>query len=233
MPQPGRAAAFFPALVLRAAIQIGRFIPACFSRAGYGFIITVFANNAEYGIYCLMNLPPNTDRDLWVSWDQYHGLIERLALTVHESGWQFDKIVCLARGGVRVGDILSRIYDMPLGILATSSYREAAGTQQGQLDIAQFITITRGTLDGKVLLVDDMVDTGMTFNRVRDHLQSQFPAITELRTAVLWWKGHSQASPDYFVEKLPTSPWIHQPFEDYDSIRPHQLEAWVRKGVRS
>src|SRR3546814_647354 len=105
-----------------------------------------------------MNLPPNTDRDLWVSWDDYQRLIERLALGVHESGWQFDKILCLARGGVRVGDILSRIYDIPLGILATSSYREAAGTQQGQLDIAQFITITRGTLDGKVLLVDDMVD---------------------------------------------------------------------------
>src|SRR3546814_10637792 len=123
-----------------------------------------------------MNLPPNTDRNLWVSWDDYHRLIERLALGVHESGWQFDKILCLARGGVRVGDILSRIYDIPLGILATSSYREAAGTQQGKLDIAQFITITRGTPDGKVLLVDDMVDTGMTFSRVRDKLLQKIPA---------------------------------------------------------
>jgi len=49
-----------------------------------------------------MNLPPSTDRDLWVSWEQYHALIERLALKVHESGWTFDKILCLARGGVRV-----------------------------------------------------------------------------------------------------------------------------------
>ncbi|MFA7668780.1 MAG: phosphoribosyltransferase [Burkholderiaceae bacterium] len=179
-----------------------------------------------------MNLPANTDRDHWVSWDQYHKLIERLALIVHESGWKFDKILCLARGGVRVGDVLSRIYDVPLGILATSSYREAAGTVQGQLDIAQFITITRGTLDGKVLLVDDMVDTGLTFTRVRDHLVRQCPGIEELRTAVLWWKGHSHATPDYYVEQLPTNPWIHQPFEDYDSIRPHQLESWLRKGTR-
>jgi uncharacterized protein len=180
-----------------------------------------------------MNLPSSTERDHWISWEQYHALIERLALIIHESGWKFDKIVCLARGGVRVGDVLSRIFDLPLGILSTSSYREAAGTQQGQLDIAQFITITRGTLDGRVLLVDDMVDTGLTFNRVSEHLLTQFPAITELKSAVLWWKGHAQAEPDYFVEKLPTNPWIHQPFEDYDSIRPHQLEAWVRKGVRN
>jgi len=178
-----------------------------------------------------MNLPPSTDRDLWVSWDAYHRLIEALALAVHRSGWQFDNILCLARGGLRIGDILSRIYDLPLGILATSSYREAAGTQQGQLDIAQFITITRGTLAGKVLLVDDMVDTGNTLLRVAEHLRTQFPAITELRSAVLWWKGHAQAAPDYYMERLPSNPWIHQPFEDYDSIRPHQLQAWVRKGL--
>ncbi len=179
-----------------------------------------------------MSLPPSTDRDLWVSWDEYHRLIETLGLNIYQSGWRFDQIVCLARGGVRVGDVLSRIYDVPLGILATSSYREAAGTVQGQLDIAQFITITRGTLSGRVLLVDDMVDTGLTFNRVHTHLLKQFPGITELKSAVLWWKGHSQAVPDYYVDKLDTNPWIHQPFEDYDSLRPDQLEAWMRKGRR-
>lgn len=178
-----------------------------------------------------MNLPVSTEKDLWVSWDDYHHLIEKLALSVYQSGWQFDKILCLARGGARVGDILSRIYDVPLGILATSSYREAAGTQQGALDIAKFITITQGDLEGRVLLVDDMVDTGLTFKKVHEHLLSQYPKITELRTAVLWWKGHSQAIPDYYVDKLPHNPWIHQPFEEYDSIRPHQLEAWHRKGM--
>ncbi len=180
-----------------------------------------------------MSSPNNNDSHVWVTWDDYHRLIEKLSLQVYQSGWQFDQILCLARGGVRVGDVMSRIYDVPLGILATSSYREAAGTKQGELDIAQFITITRGSLAGRVLLVDDMVDTGLTFNKVFNHLQQQFPAITELRTAVLWWKGHSQVTPDYYVDKLPTNPWIHQPFEDYDSLRPHQLEAWIRKGSSS
>ena len=180
-----------------------------------------------------MSAPTNDDSHLWVTWDDYNRLIERLALQVHQSGWEFDKILCLARGGMRVGDVMSRIFDVPLGILETSSYREAAGTKQGDMDIAQFITITRGTLSGRVLLVDDMVDTGKTFMKVYDHLKSQFADITELRSAVLWWKGHSQAQPDYYVDKLPTNPWIHQPFEDYDSLRPHQLEAWIRKGSKS
>ncbi|MFY4050384.1 phosphoribosyltransferase [Achromobacter xylosoxidans] len=179
-----------------------------------------------------MSAPTSDDSHLWVTWDDYNRLIERLALQVHQSGWEFDKILCLARGGMRVGDVMSRIFDVPLGILATSSYREAAGTKQGDMDIAQFITITRGTLSGRVLLVDDMVDTGKTFMKVYDHLKSQFADITELRSAVLWWKGHSQAQPDYYVDKLPTNPWIHQPFEDYDSLRPHQLEAWILKGSK-
>jgi len=29
--------------------------------------------------------------------------------------------------------------------------------------------------------------------------------------------------PDYFVEMLPTSPWIHQPFEVYDGMTPQGL----------
>jgi hypoxanthine phosphoribosyltransferase len=83
-----------------------------------------------------------------------------------------------------------------------------------------------------VLLVDDMVDTGHTFDKVRTHLLRQFPGISELRSAVIWYKAHSKVVPEYFVSSLETNPWIHQPFEEYDSLRPHQLEAWVRKGTR-
>jgi hypoxanthine phosphoribosyltransferase len=177
-----------------------------------------------------MNLPKSDEQHHWVSWDGYHRLIDRLALSVHESGWKFDYILCLARGGLRVGDQLSRIYDLPLAILATSSYREAAGTEQGVLDIAQYITMTRGTLSGNVLLVDDLVDSGVTLSRVQQHLAERFPAIKEVRSAVLWYKACSVVRPDYHVEYLPSNPWIHQPFEDWDTLRPHNLAAWINRG---
>jgi hypothetical protein len=166
---------------------------------------------------------------LYVSWDEYHRLIERLALQVYESGYKFDAVLSLARGGLRIGDVFSRIYDRPLAILATSSYREAAGTAQGKLDIAEFITMTGGQLQGKVLLVDDLVDSGVTLQRVTEHLRSRFPAIAQVRTAVLWQKAVSMFKPDYCVEYLPTSPWIHQPFEEYDALRPNQLAARLRR----
>ena len=161
-------------------------------------------------------------KHLYISWNEYHELIERLALKVHASGWQFDQILCLARGGMRPGDMLSRIFDKPLAIMSTSSYRAEAGTIQGRLDMAKYITLPRGELAGRVLLVDDLADSGVTLAAVAERLRG-LPAIQELRSAVLWTKAVSTYTPDSYVELLATSPWIHQPFEEYDELRPDGL----------
>ncbi|MCH9847672.1 MAG: phosphoribosyltransferase [Burkholderiaceae bacterium] len=166
-------------------------------------------------------------KHLYVSYDEYHNLIERLAVKIHQSGWEFDNILCLARGGMRPGDLLSRIFDKPLAIMSTSSYRAGAGTVQGHLDVARYITTPKGEIAGRVLLVDDLADTGHTLNAVIDTLKDNYQPITELRSAVIWTKGVSSFKPDYSVEFLESNPWIHQPFEPYDNIRPAALvEKW-------
>jgi len=166
-------------------------------------------------------------KHLYVSYDEYHNLIEKLAIKIHQSEWKFDTILCLARGGLRPGDILSRIFDKPLAIMSTSSYRAEAGTQQGVLDIARYITTPKGEIAGKVLLVDDLADTGKTLQVVIEQLRGDYKPITELRSAVIWTKAVSTFAADYSVEFLPTNPWIHQPFEGYDAMRPEQLiEKW-------
>jgi hypoxanthine phosphoribosyltransferase len=162
-------------------------------------------------------------KHLYVSYDEYHNLIEKLAIKIHKSGWDFDTILCLARGGMRPGDILSRVFDKPLAIMSTSSYRADAGTVQGHLDIAKYITTPKGEIAGRVLLVDDLADSGLTLHSVMTSLKSNYKPITELRSAVIWTKAMSSFAPDYCVEFLPTNPWIHQPFESYDSMRPVQL----------
>lgn len=162
-------------------------------------------------------------KHLYVSYDEYHNLIEKLAIKIHQSGWQFHTILCLARGGLRPGDILSRVLDKPLAIMSTSSYRADAGTVQGTLDIARFITTPKGEIAGKVLLVDDLADSGLTLKSVVKQVQTSYPGVTELRSAVLWTKALSTFTPDYSIEFLPTNPWIHQPFEVYDALRPEQL----------
>ncbi len=162
-------------------------------------------------------------KHLYVSYDEYHNLIEKLALKIHQSGWEFDNILCLARGGMRPGDVLSRIFDKPLAIMSTSSYRADGGTVQGHLDIAHYITTPKGEIAGRVLLVDDLADSGHTLQAVVELLRTKYSPITELRSAVLWTKQLSVFTPDYSVEYLDTNPWIHQPFEGYDTMRPEKL----------
>lgn len=162
-------------------------------------------------------------QDLWVDWETYHQLIERLVVLVDESGCEFDQILCLARGGLRVGDVFSRVFNLPLAVLATSSYRENLGQTQGVLEIAPFVTMTQGTLKGRVLVLDDLVDSGETLHGVRQHLLRTYPSIDSIKTGVLWYKTCSSVEPDFFAEKLSGNPWIHQPFERYDSISAQDL----------
>jgi hypoxanthine phosphoribosyltransferase len=145
-------------------------------------------------------------KHLYVSYDEYHGLIEKLAIKIHQSGWEFDTILCLARGGLRPGDILSRIFDKPLAIMSTSSYRAEAGTVQGHLDIGRFIATPKGDISGRVLLVDDLADSGATLKAVIAMLKTNYAPITELRSAVIWTKGVSTFEPDYSVDFLATNP---------------------------
>ena len=163
-------------------------------------------------------------KHLYVANEEYNQLIEKLALKVYSSGWQFEQILCLARGGMRPGDILSRIFDKPLSIMSTSSYRAEGGTQQNELNIASYITTPEGNIAGKVLLVDDLADTGNTLRQVVDKISAEYPQISELRSAVLWLKGVSSYIPDYYAEHLPTSPWIHQPFEVFEQIDLEELK---------
>lgn len=157
--------------------------------------------------------------DLYVTWDNYHDLIETLALRVYESGWEFNQIVCLAKGGLRVGDILCRLFDVPLAILSTASYSGKNNRTRGAITFSQDLCMTTAGLGSHVLLVDDLVDSGASLERSLRWLDHRYGFyIDDIRTAVIWQKACSSATPDYYAQFLPDDPWIHQPFEKYEQM---------------
>lgn len=168
--------------------------------------------------------------DLYVSWEDYHQKIEQLAIQIYESGWQFNQLICLAKGGLRVGDILARLFDVPLAILATSSYGGPNNQVRGSITISRDLTMTTPNLGSHVLLVDDLVDSGVTLKKALHWLDLKYGYYVEdICTAVLWYKDCSVIKPDYYVDYLPNNPWIHQPFEPYEQMTPAELAA--KKGL--
>ena len=159
--------------------------------------------------------------DLYISWDEYNKKIEQLAIQIYQDGWKFNQVVCIAKGGLRVGDIFSRLFDAPLAILSVESYSgesNEAKDQQGQFTFSRDLAKTTPNLGSRVLLVDDLADTGKTLIKSLKWLELYYGFYLEdkIRTAVLWHKASSSFKPDYCIDYLEGSPWIHMPFEKYE-----------------
>jgi hypothetical protein len=144
-------------------------------------------------------------KHLYVSYDEYHNLIEKLAIKVHQSGWQFDTILCLARGGMRPGDILSRIFDKPLAIMSTSSYRADAGTNRATwtshaTSPPPRAKLRAGAAGGRPGRFRPHAERGDR------HAQATTTPITELRSAVIWTKGCRPSRPTTRWSSCPPTP---------------------------
>ena len=158
--------------------------------------------------------------DLHISWERYERDIEQLAKKVWND-YKFNQIVCIAKGGLRVGDIFARLFDVPLAIMAAESYHgEKVKNSQGALIFSNSLAKTTPNLGNKVILVDDLADSGKTLEKSMEYLRHYHGFfIEELKSGVLWVKGCSEYTPDYYVDLMPDNPWIHQPMEKYEAMR--------------
>lgn len=169
--------------------------------------------------------------DLYIGWPEYSRKIEELARIVRDSGWHFNQIICIAKGGLRIGDIFSRLFDKPLAILSVESYSGGQKNERGEIVFSRDLAKTTPNLGSHVLLVDDLVDSGITLKKSVQWLQHYYGFyVEEIRTAVLWYKATSTFRPDYYVEYLEDSPWIHQPFEKYERMSVWDLEVETPAG---
>ena len=80
---------------------------------------------------------------MFVSWEDYHRKTEQLAVQVHDDGWKFNQVVCIAKGVMRVGDVFARIFNVPLAILSVESYKgEGTKNQRGSITFSRDLAKT-------------------------------------------------------------------------------------------
>ena len=159
---------------------------------------------------------------LIISYEEYKKAVEKLALEI-EKNYQPTVLVGIMRGAAPIIDILSRILKLPTAYIVIQSY-SGKGTEdkQGQLMFAREISSLANDKDfNKVLLVDDLSDTGLTLNKSIEWLKSYGPTkdhIKEVKTACLWKKKSSKFEPDFCPIRLDSDPWIVQPTEHYEEL---------------
>jgi len=162
------------------------------------------------------------EKKLIINFQEYLDTVEKLAIEVNKE-FKPTVLVGIMRGAAPIIDILSRIFKLPTAYIVIQSYSgQGLEDKQGDLVFARDISSIAEQKDfEKVLLVDDLSDTGLTLNKSIDWLKKYDPVknyIKDIKTACLWKKKSSKFNPDFCPIKLDSDPWIVQPTEHYEEM---------------
>ena len=147
------------------------------------------------------------------TWNQIYSLLLELAEAIQKSKYEPDVIVGVSRGGWIPARILSDLLENPkLANVATEYYVGVAETKQ-KPSLTQPVSLP--VKDKKVLVVDDVADTGESLKLVNAHLKEQ--GASEIRIATIYYKPWSVIVPCYYEKE--TSKWIIFPWERKEAIK--------------
>lgn len=149
-----------------------------------------------------------TVQKVHVNYTTFGNLMNRMVEKILSSQHDFVAVHGLPRGGSSIAVHLSHFLKLPMVINLTHFKNEFP--------------------NGKLLVVDDIIDSGKTFER--------FLEIAELKhipfeTAVLFYKPHSSYTPDYFIEE--TIDWIVFPWEPMEEIPNREVYEHLGGSIES
>jgi hypoxanthine phosphoribosyltransferase len=150
-----------------------------------------------------------------LSWTTAYNLARVLAHKVIESGYEPDIIIGIATGGlVPARMVCDLLLQKDLLSITTQYWGVAANMGNARI---KFSLPNEADISGKrVLVVDDVVDTGDSISIIMDYLKEKKPL--EIRTAVFHYKTCSTLIPDYYGKKLEEWNWIIYPWAFYEDL---------------
>lgn len=149
-----------------------------------------------------------------VSWNQFMNLCRDLAFQIKESGFKPDMIVAIGRGGYLPGRILSDYLD---NSNLTSFKIEHYKSSHKEPEAIVRYPLSANIAGQKILLVDDVSDSGDTYRAALQHLH-QCGVAREIRTVALHYKTVSDYVPDYYAKKIVKWRWLIYPWAVYEDV---------------
>lgn len=146
-------------------------------------------------------------------WDDVYDSCLQLADKIKKSGFKPEVIVGVARGGWIPARILSDLLcNTYVASMRVEFYKDIAETAKRPVISQQ---VSASVVGKRVLVVDDVADTGESLAAVRRDLLAR--KALEVKIATLHYKPKSILRPDFYVSE--TSAWIVYPHERYEFVR--------------
>jgi len=160
-----------------------------------------------------------------VTWNEIEKWVKMIVKKMKEDNFRPEIVIGLARGGLIPARLISDYLQVKDLYAVKTEHWGITASPDGTARITQKLPIS---VEGKrVLVVDDITDTGQSLSLAVDHINSYKPK--ELRSATLLHITHSKYVPHYFAEIVPEEKWTWfifpwNVYEDLTTIVPKVLE---------
>lgn len=148
-----------------------------------------------------------------MSWDDLGLGARELAAAIHEDGYRPDMVLAIARGGMLVAAALG--YALGVKNTFTMNVEFYTGVDQ-RLEMPMILPPVPDLVDfesTRVLIADDVADTGATLALVKEFCQGK---VAEARCAVLYEKPQSSVHCEYVWRR--TDRWITFPWSAHAPV---------------
>ena len=155
-----------------------------------------------------------------LTWELFGKSSRDLAQLVADDGYAPEMILSIARGGLLVGGALG--YALGVKNVYTMNVEFYTGVDE-RLEVPRILPPAPDFVDlddARILIVDDVADTGHTLESVEEFCAGK---VGEVRTAVLYEKPRSLVKCDYVWRR--TVLWIDFPWSDQDPVVPGRVSV--------
>ncbi len=159
------------------------------------------------------------------SWNQIYQMLLDQAVQIRKSQFVPEVIVGVCRGGWVPARVLSDLLgNSNLASVKAENYT-SIGKAKNQPTLTQSLSVN--VARKRVLVVDDVADSGKSLQLVLNHIQQQGAA--ETKTAALYYKPTSSLKPDFYQKE--TSLWVVFPWELQETLQEIAENADAVKGL--
>ena len=146
---------------------------------------------------------------LWYRWVEMRRDVNTLCREVLLDKFDPEVIIGLSRGGLTPGVMMSHYLNKP--------FKPVKAALRDFPDWEEYLP---KKTDKRVLIVDDICDSGDTFMKISEHINSrrENSTQTDIRFASLWWNNEVEFEPHYYAQECAKDTeniWIHFPWEHW------------------